>query len=130
MVLGFGVLVLLLAEVANFQLAFLNISKGQKKGKYPWIQGWIKSIKEILRKALIQGKQQLLIPLIEEEVKKVKETIVEAIPQLTKEDREKLNELNDKIQSFLKSPKIRYWIKDKKTKKITDELKEFLKKTN
>jgi 4Fe-4S ferredoxin len=100
------------------------------KGNYPWIKGWINSIKEVLRKALIQGKQQLEIPLIEDEVKKVKETIEETIPQLSKEDREKLNELNEKIQLFLKSPKIRYWIKDKKTKKITSELNKLLKKTN
>ncbi len=102
------------------------IENPKKKGKYPWIQGWINSIKEILRKALIQGKQQLQIPLIEEEVKKVKKTIEESVPQLSKEDKEKLNELNEKIQKFLRSPKIRYWIKNKKTEKIGIELKKFL----
>ncbi|MFX0024072.1 MAG: 4Fe-4S dicluster domain-containing protein, partial [Candidatus Hermodarchaeota archaeon] len=102
------------------------IKNPKKKGNYPWIQGWTKSIKEILRKALIQGKQRLQIPLIEEEVKKVKETIEESVPQLSREDKEKLNELNEKIQKFLRSPKIRYWIKDKKIEKIGIELKKFL----
>ena len=91
------------------------------------MQGWINSIKEILRKRLIQGKQQIEIPIIEEEVKKVKEKIEEKVPQLSNEDRKKLSELNEKIQTFLRSPKIRYWIKDKKTEKITKELKKFLK---
>jgi len=98
-----------------------------KPGNYPWVQGWISSIKQILKKALIRGKKQIEIPIIEEEVKKVKEKIEESIPQLSKEDREKLNELNEKIQDFLKSPKIRYWIKDKKTQKIANELNKFLK---
>ncbi|MFW9818782.1 MAG: 4Fe-4S dicluster domain-containing protein [Candidatus Thorarchaeota archaeon] len=106
------------------------IENPKKEGNYPWIQGWIKNIKEIIRKALVQGKNQLLIPIIEEEVKRVKEKIEESVPQLSKEDREKLNKMNEKIQLFLKSPKIRYWIKDKKTKKITNELNKFLKKTS
>ncbi|MFW9987446.1 MAG: 4Fe-4S binding protein [Candidatus Odinarchaeota archaeon] len=98
----------------------------KKKGNYPWIQGWINSIKEIIQKRLIQGKQQIEIPIIAEEVEKVKERIEEAVPQLSKEDKKKLYELNEKIQSFLSSPKIRYWIKDKKTEKITKELNKFL----
>ncbi|MDX1798508.1 MAG: 4Fe-4S dicluster domain-containing protein, partial [Candidatus Lokiarchaeia archaeon] len=93
------------------------IEDPKKIGNYPWIQGWIKNIKEILRKALIQGKQQLQIPIIEEEVRKVKEKIEETVPQLSKEDKIKLNELNEKIQTFIRSSKIRYWIKDKKTEK-------------
>ena len=97
-----------------------------KKGNYPWIQGWIKNVKEILRKRLIQGKQQIEIPIIEEEIKKVKEKIEEKVPQLSNEDRKKLADLNEKIQAFLRSPKIRYWIKDKKTEKITKELKKIL----
>ncbi|MFX1469818.1 MAG: 4Fe-4S binding protein [Promethearchaeota archaeon] len=106
------------------------INDPKKKGNYPWIQGWIKSIKEILRKGLIQGKKQIQIPIIEEEIKKLKEEIEEEIPQLSIEDRKKLNNLNKKIQKFLRSPKIRYWIKDKKTEKITKELKRFLDKQN
>ncbi|MFX0002328.1 MAG: 4Fe-4S dicluster domain-containing protein [Candidatus Hermodarchaeota archaeon] len=105
----------------------LVIIEPKKKGNYPWIQGWINSIKEIFRKALIQGKQQTQIPIIEEEVRKEKEKIEEAIPQLSKEDKKKLNELNEKIQLFLKSSKVRYWITDKKIEKITEELKKFLK---
>ncbi len=98
----------------------------KKKGNYPWIQGWIKSIKEILRKALIRGKGQKKIPEIEEEVKKLQKKIEEEIPQLSKEDRKKLDELNQKIQTFLRSPKIRYWIKDKKVNKVTEELRKIL----
>jgi 4Fe-4S ferredoxin len=104
----------------------VEIIDPKKPGNYPWIQGWINSIKEILRKRLIQGKLQIEIPIIEEEVKKIKEKIEETIPQLSKEDRKKLFELNEKIQTFLRSPKIRYWIKDKKTDKINHELKKTL----
>ncbi|MCK4370088.1 MAG: hypothetical protein KAW03_03400, partial [Candidatus Lokiarchaeota archaeon] len=104
----------------------VDIIDPKKRGNYPWIQGWINSIKEILRKRLIQGKQQIEIPIIAEEVKKVKEKIEEKVPQLSDADRKKLSELNEKIQAFLSSPKIRYWIKDKKTEKITKELNKFL----
>jgi 4Fe-4S ferredoxin len=104
------------------------INDPQKLGNYPWIKGWIKNIKEVLRKRLIRGKEQIKIPLIVDEIKKVKEKIEEEIPQLSNEDKKKLSELNDKIQAFLSSPKIRYWIKDKKTEKITKELNKFLSK--
>jgi len=104
----------------------IDIKDPKKLGNFPWIQGWINGIKEILRKGLIQGKQQIPIPIIEEEIKKIKEIIEEAIPQLSKEDKRKLYELNEKIQTFLKSSKIRYWIKDKKTDKIIKELKKVL----
>ncbi|MFX1495232.1 MAG: 4Fe-4S binding protein [Promethearchaeota archaeon] len=105
----------------------IEIQDPKKKGNYPWIQGWINNIKEILRRRLIEGKEQIQIPLIEEEIKEVKEKIEEEIPQLSKKDREKLAELNSKIQEFLKSSKIRYWIKDKKVDKIIQELKKLLK---
>ncbi len=104
----------------------VKINNPKKQGPFPWIQGWIKNIKEILRKRLILGKGQIKIPSIEEEVKKIKKKIEEEIPQLSKEDRTKLMELNEKIQAFLKSSKIRYWMKDKKTDKIIKELKKFL----
>ena len=98
-----------------------------KEGNYPWIKGWVKGIKEILRKRIIYGgKEPIDIPIIEQEVEKVKERILEEIPQLSEEDRKKLNELNEKIQTFLKSTKVRYWIKDKKTDKISKELNKFL----
>jgi 4Fe-4S ferredoxin len=106
----------------------ITIKDPKKQGNFPWIQGWINNIKEILRKRLIYGKEQIQIPIIEEEIKKVKEKIEEAVPQLSDEDRKKLNELNEKIQKFLSSPKIRYWIKDKKLEKISTELKKYLKK--
>jgi 4Fe-4S ferredoxin len=95
-------------------------------GNYPWIKGWARSIKEIFRKKLISGKDQISIPIIEQEVKQVRAKLEEEIPQLSKEDREKLAELNEKIQSFLRSSKIRYWIKDKKTENIRKELKKIL----
>ncbi|MFX1410834.1 MAG: 4Fe-4S binding protein [Promethearchaeota archaeon] len=106
----------------------IKINDPKKQGNYPWIQGWIKSIKEILRKRLIYGKEPIEIPIIEEEVKKVKERIEEEIPQLSNEDRKKLYELNEKIQDFLKSTKIRYWMKDKKIDKIIKDLKKSLHK--
>ncbi len=104
------------------------IEDPKKQGNYPWVEGWIKYIKEILRKRLIQRKEQVNIHIIEEEVKQIKKEIEETIPQLSKEDKIKFNELNEKIQTFLKSPKIRYWIKDKKVDKITKELNLFLAK--
>ena len=58
--------------------------------------------------------------------KKIREKIQEEVPQLSKEDRKKLIELNEKVQTLLKSSKIRYWIKDKKTEKIRRELNKIL----
>ncbi|MFW9879024.1 MAG: 4Fe-4S binding protein [Candidatus Thorarchaeota archaeon] len=102
------------------------IKDPEKVGNYPWIKGWVKSIKEIFRKRLISGKEQISIPILEEEVKKMKEKIQEEVPQLSKEDREKLLDLNEKVQALLKSSKIRYWIKDKKTENIRKELNKIL----
>ncbi|KKN04570.1 hypothetical protein LCGC14_1096070 [marine sediment metagenome] len=104
----------------------IEIINPKQISNYPWIQGWIKNIKKILKERLISGKEPIEIPIIEEEVKKVKEKIEEDIPQLTEEDRKKLVELNEKVQSFLKSSKIRYWIKDQKTGKIRKELNKIL----
>ncbi|HDZ17186.1 MAG TPA: 4Fe-4S dicluster domain-containing protein [archaeon] len=102
------------------------INDPENPGKYPWIEGWVKNIKEIIKKKLIQGKEQVAIAFIEEKAKIFKEKIEEKIPQLSLEEKNKFNELNEKIQSFLKSPKIRYWIKDRKINKITKELKKIL----
>jgi len=104
----------------------IDIKEPKSVGNYPWIKGWAKSIKEIFRKRLISGKEQISIPLIEEEVKKIKLKVEEDVPQLSKKDREKLAELNEKIQSLLRSSKIRYWIKDKKTENIRKALKKIL----
>ncbi|MFX1528027.1 MAG: 4Fe-4S binding protein [Promethearchaeota archaeon] len=104
----------------------IEIIDPKKKGNYPWIQGWIKNIKEILRRRLVEGKEQISIPIIEQEIKEVKAKIEEKIPQLSEEDKVKLSELNERIQTFLRSSKIRYWIKDKKTEKISKELKKIL----
>ncbi|MFX0070194.1 MAG: 4Fe-4S binding protein [Candidatus Hermodarchaeota archaeon] len=104
----------------------IEIKDPIKKGSYPWIEGWIKNIKEILRKRLIEGKEPIPIPIIEQEIEKAKKTIIEKVPQLSEEDRKKLSELNDKIQKMLRSKKIRYWIKDKKVDKISDQVKKVL----
>ena len=104
------------------------IKEPKSIGNYPWIKGWAKSIKEIFRKKLISGKEQISIPSIEEEVKKIKAKLEEDVPQLSKEDREKLADLNEKVQSLLSSSKIRHWIKDKKTENIRKELNKLLNK--
>ncbi|MHA1706373.1 MAG: 4Fe-4S dicluster domain-containing protein [Promethearchaeota archaeon] len=104
----------------------IEILEPKRKGHYPWIKGWVKYIKEILRKRLIEEKEQVQIPLIEQEVKRAVKRIQEEIPQLSEDDKKKLLELNQKIQDFLRSPKIRYWIKDKKVDKVTKELKKVI----
>jgi len=102
------------------------INDPKKQGNYPWIKGWVNGIKEILRQRLVPGKEPIEIPLIEREVEELKEKVEEEIPQLSDEDRKKLNELNDKIQTLLRSSKVRYWIKDKKVNNLTKELKKIL----
>lgn len=106
----------------------IEIHDPKKQGNYPWIKGWVKHIKEILRKRLITGKEQVDIPLIEQEIKAVSEEIEEEIPQLSEKDKQKLQELNETIQNFLKSKKIRYWMKDGKSDKISKELGKVLEK--
>jgi len=98
------------------------INNPKKQGNYPWIKGWINGIKEILRQRLIPGKEPIEIPLIEREVEVLKEKIEEEVPQLSTEDRRKLNELNERIQILLKSSKVRYWMKDKKIDNILKEI--------
>jgi len=93
---------------------------------YPWINAWVKHIKNILRKRLIEGKEQVEIPLIEKEIEEIQATLEEEVPQLSEADKKKLDELNKKVQSFLHSTKIRYWLEAKKTDKITTELKKKL----
>jgi len=104
----------------------IKILDPKKTGNYPWIQGWLRKIKEIIKRYIVQGKDQINIPVIIEEITKTKEKIDEEIPQLSEEDRKVLNQLNDKIQNFLRSSKIRYWINEKKTKKISKELKKII----
>lgn len=104
----------------------IEIKDPKKKGAYPWIEGWVKNIKNILRKGIIHGKKPVDIPKIEEDVQKITEEVEEEVPQLSEEEKQKLNALNEKVQEFLRSKKIRYWIKDKKTEKISKELKKVL----
>jgi 4Fe-4S ferredoxin len=101
----------------------IQIKDPKKSEPYPWIEGWVKNIKEVLRKALIEGKEQVEIPSIEDHIKKISEAKIEEVPQLSEEDKLILTDLNFKIQSLLKSSKIRYWIKDKKVDSILKELK-------
>jgi 4Fe-4S ferredoxin len=105
----------------------ININDPKKSGRFPWIEGWIKNIKEVLRRALIEGKEQVEIPTIEEYVEKIKKLEDVEVPQLSEEDKRKLGELNNKVQLLLKSSKIRYWIKDKKVEKILKELRKEIK---
>ncbi len=112
-----------LIEVERDKIEIIN---PKCPGNYPWIQAWIKHIKEILRKRLILGKLPLKIPYIQKEIEEIKEKIEEEVPQLTDEDRQKLSELNKKVQDLLKSSKIRYWMKDKKIDKLRKELKKML----
>ncbi|MFX1340614.1 MAG: 4Fe-4S dicluster domain-containing protein [Promethearchaeota archaeon] len=105
----------------------IKINDPKTRGTFPWVEGWVKNINQILRKRLIRReKEPIDIPIIEQEIEQVREKILEEIPQLTDKDREKLNELNNKIQALLKTKKIRYWMKDKKTDKITKELRKKL----
>jgi 4Fe-4S ferredoxin len=106
----------------------VQILDPKKTGSYPWIEGWVKNIKEVLRKALIEGKEQVEIPTVEEHIKKISKSKVVDVPQLSEEDKQKLGELNTKIQSILKSSKIRYWIKDKKVDNVLKELKKEMQK--
>ncbi|MHA1273243.1 MAG: 4Fe-4S binding protein [Promethearchaeota archaeon] len=104
----------------------IDIKDPKKKGNYPWIEGWVNNIKKILKERLITGKEPIKINVIEEEIEKVEEKIAEEIPQLSKEDKKKLSELNEKVKRLLRSPKIRYWIKDKKIDKIAKEVQKIL----
>ena len=106
----------------------IHIKNPKKSGYYPWIGGWVKNIKEVLRRALIEGKEQVEIPTIEEHIKKIKKLKEEDVPQLSEVDRQKLNELNLKVQTLLKSSKIRYWIKDRKVDNILKEFRKEIKK--
>ncbi len=105
----------------------LKIQAPKKEGYYPWIKGWSNNIVEILKKRIVSGKESVEIPAIEQEVKKLNEKMEQEVPQLSAEDRKKFYDLNEKVQKFLKSSKVRYWMKDKKTDKITAELKKILK---
>ncbi|MFO8018404.1 MAG: 4Fe-4S binding protein [Promethearchaeia archaeon] len=104
----------------------IEINDPKKEGAYAWIEGWARNIKNILRKGIIQGKEPIKIPQIEEEIQEVTEEVEEEVPQLSEEEKQKLHELNEKIQEFLHSKKIRYWMKDKKTDKISKELNKVL----
>jgi 4Fe-4S ferredoxin len=112
-----------LIKVKRKEITILN---PKKSGNYPWIEGWVKHLKLILREALLEGKEQISIPTIEEHIEKVRKEESIDVPQLSEEDKKQFNLLNEKVQELLKSSKIRYWIKDKKTDKVRKELKKSL----
>lgn len=105
-----------------------EIEEPKVKEKFPWIKGWIRYIRRILREKLLDIKEQKPIPIREEEqVKAIEDDYsLENIPQLSKDDKSAFQKLNERVQSLLSNSKIRYWMKDKKTDKIR---KEFKKKT-
>jgi 4Fe-4S ferredoxin len=106
----------------------IEIMNPKKVGNYPWIEGWIQNINEILRKRIIKGKHQADIPLILQDVKILSENLEESVPQLSEDEKQQLSELNEKIQGFLKKTKVRYWINDKKVDKVIEELRKTLSK--
>ncbi|MEJ2249699.1 MAG: 4Fe-4S dicluster domain-containing protein, partial [Candidatus Lokiarchaeota archaeon] len=114
-------------ELIIVQRHKINLKDPEKEGNFPWVKAWAKYIKEIIEKRLIEGKEPIKIPIIEEEIEKIKEEIEEKVPQLSEKDKQKLATLNNKVQEFLHSKKIRYWIKDGKSDKIKSELKKYLK---
>ncbi|TFG22617.1 MAG: 4Fe-4S dicluster domain-containing protein, partial [Promethearchaeota archaeon] len=69
----------------------IEIIDPKNAGTYPWIKGWAKYIKQILRKALIEEKKQIEIPRVEEFIQKTREENIRKIPQLSKGEKEKLN---------------------------------------
>jgi len=103
----------------------IEIEEPKVKEGFPWIKGWSNYFKKILREKLLDRKEQKPIPIQEEEqLRPVEEDYsLDKIPQLSKSDITIFQKLNDEVQSLLSNSKIRYWIKDKKTEKIKQELK-------
>jgi 4Fe-4S ferredoxin len=109
----------------------VQIEDPKKKGHYPWIEGWVRNIKEIIRQRVIEKeKEQIDIPVILEEVQEAKEEAEEKIPQISEEERQKLLKLNEKIQALLKTKKIRFWVEDGKAEKVGKEVEKVLAQNN
>lgn len=104
----------------------IEIHDPKKLGNYPWIEGWIKHIKDVIRERIVEGKEPIQIPILEEEIEKEVKKVEEKVPQLSEEEKQKLKEINEKIQNLLKSKKIRFWIKDGKSTKVAAELERAL----
>ncbi|MBN1217133.1 MAG: 4Fe-4S binding protein [Candidatus Lokiarchaeota archaeon] len=105
----------------------IEILDPKRKGGYPWVDGWINSFKNILRNNLLTGKTQIKL-FINEESKKLEDTIEEQLPHINENEQKELNKINNIIQSLLKTKKIRYWIKDNRLDKIGLEIKKILDK--
>lgn len=105
----------------------IQIRDPKKPGNYPWVEGWVKHIKEVIKRRIIEEKkEQIEIPVVIEEIKEAKKKVEEEIPQLSKEEQEKLNQLNEKIQSLLKSTKVRYLIERGQSDKVGKEINKAL----
>lgn len=103
----------------------IEIEDPKDSENFPWIQGWGRNIKRILREKLLDKKKQITIPFPEEEqiIPSEEDYSLEKIPQLSEADKKIFQKLNDRVQSLLSNQKIRYWIKDRKIEKIKQELK-------
>jgi len=103
----------------------IEIEEPKEKENFPWIKGWASKIKRILREKLLKRKEQTKIPLIEADqiIPSDEDYSIEKIPQLSASEKQVFQKLNNKIQSLLEKSKIRYWIKDRKFKKIRQEIK-------
>ncbi len=103
----------------------IEIEDPKDSENFPWIQGWRRNIKRILREKLLDKKEQIQIPLPEEEqiILSEEDYSLEKIPQLSEADKKIFRKLNNRVQSLLSKSKIRYWIKDRKIDKIKQELK-------
>ncbi|MCK4281632.1 MAG: 4Fe-4S dicluster domain-containing protein [Candidatus Lokiarchaeota archaeon] len=108
----------------------IEIEDPKVKENFPWIQGWRKNIKRILREKLLDKKEQIQIPLPEEEltIPSEEDYSLEKIPQLSEADKKIFQKLNNRIKSLLSKSKIRYWIENTKIEKIKQELKKSKKK--
>ncbi len=108
----------------------IEIEDPKDSENFPWIQGWGRNIKRILREKLLDKKKQITIPFPEEEqiIPSEEDYSLEKIPQLSEADKKIFQKLNDRVQSLLSNQKIRYWIKDRKIEKIKQELKKGKKK--
>lgn len=108
----------------------IEIEDPKDSENFSWIQGWRRNIKRILREKLLDKKEQIQIPLPEEEltIPSEEDYSLEKIPQLSEADKKIFQKLNNRVQSLLSKSKIRYWIKDRKIDKIKQELKKGKKK--
>ncbi len=118
-------------ELIFVERSNIEILDPKKVGNYPWIDAWVKHIKDVIKRRIIQvEKKQIEIPVVIEEIKKAKKRVEEEIPQISEEEREQLNKLNERIQSLLKSTKVRYLIERGSAEKVGEEINKALTESN